>query len=140
VDGAEPPLDEVIRTLTADVARRVRGGESRESVRDALLADGLPADFVDGILAGIAEPARWSVYSVVAITLSVAAFGVLPIAGAIAGVWVVWSPPASEACGMWVFPALFLAGCAGLLGLAAGVGVAFAIVWGLSELSDRLSP
>lgn len=139
MDWSEATLDEAIRALSADVARRIRGGESWLSVRDDLLADGLPADFVDGILMRIAEPTRRSVSSVVAITLSVVAFGVLPLAGAIAGVWGVWSPPADESCGMWVFPALFLAGCAGLLGLAAGLGAAFAIAWGLSAMSDRLS-
>ncbi len=140
VEASEPPLDEAVRALIAEVGQRLRGGESRASVRAALVADGLPTEFVDGILAEVAEPTRWSAYSVVAITLSVAAFAVLPVAGAIAGVWAVWSPPVGEECGMWVFPALFLAGCAGLLGLAAGVGLAYAVGWGLSELSDCLSP
>lgn len=139
MEAFEPTPEEAIRALAAEAGGRIQGGECPESVRAALIADGLSAEFVDGILAGIVPPSRWSITSIVAITLTVSAFAILPVAGAIAAVWVVWSPPIGVACGMWVFPALFIVGCAGVLGLAAGVGLAFAVAWGLSEIADRRS-
>jgi len=136
VEAFEPSQKEAIRALAEEIAQRIRLGERRAIVRAGLIAGGLSAEFVDGILAGIQVPTRRSVGSIMAIVLSVTALVVFPVVGAIGGVWVAWPSSPDEECGMWVFPALLFTACAGLLGLAMGVGLAFAAVWGLSELSD----
>jgi hypothetical protein len=139
MEAFEPTLEETVRALTEETARRIRTGESRASVRASLIADGLPIEFVDGFLAGIAEPTRWPVGRAVGVTLSAAALMVLPVAGAVGGMWLTWAPLTDEHCGMWVFPALLIAACGALVGLTIGIGLALAFVWGLSSLADVLS-
>jgi hypothetical protein len=90
------------------------------------------------------KPPRWSFTSVGVVGLSIAlsaiAIAVLPVAGAVCGAWLAWSPVVGARCGLWVFPALFEAGCGGLLGLAVGVGLALAVVCGCTELMGRVAP
>jgi hypothetical protein len=134
VEEFSPLPEEKARAYREVIARWIRGGECRERIRADLIGAGLPPVTADQLLAGVKVPILRPIGSAVAAALALMALATLPLAGAVAGFSIAWSPLTGEACGMWVFPALFVAGCGGLLGLAAGLGLALGVLWGLSAL------
>jgi hypothetical protein len=126
---------ESVRDLKEAIAQCIRRGDCRERIRAELIGAGMAVASVDRLLAGVRKPILRSMRAVAVGVLSLIVLAALPIVGALAGFSFAWSPATGASCGMWVYPALFIAACGGVLGLAAGVGLALAVVWGLSALS-----
>jgi hypothetical protein len=135
VEALESLPAESIRALKEAIAQCIRRGDCRERIRAELIGAGLSAATVDQLLAGVPNPILRSMGSVAVVVVSLIVLAALPVVGAVGGFSLAWFPATGEVCGMWVFPALFVAACGGLLGLAAGVGFALAVVWCLSTLS-----
>ena len=136
-----PMSEAAIRSLAAEIATRVRRGESRSAVRADLIDAGLSVDSADGLLAGVPSPARWPTGSVVGVVLSTLAMAVLPLAGLAGGCWLPWSqwPTSAYPCGMWVFGAMFISLCTVVIGLSVGVVLAYVAVRGISTTFARES-
>jgi hypothetical protein len=134
--ASDQALEAVVRSLEAEAAERIRHGESRAAVRASLVADDLPEAFIDGLLARIPVAQHLSLGAAAVNMLIVTVLAVLPPAGMIAGACVGYSFQTGEVCGMRAYTTLLLSGCAGLVGLGAGVGMALAIMRGLWAVSD----
>ena len=129
MDESESSLEASIREMVTAVRIRIRRGESQETVRIDLIARGVPLAIVEEMLADNSSRLAGSIRSAAAIFLSIAALIALPCAGAIAGAQIGWFELPNAECGLWVIPALFEAGIAGLIGFIAGLGLAFVIMW-----------
>jgi hypothetical protein len=116
-----------------------QGDDSAAFLRASLLEEGLSEAEVEQVLAGVQQPStQW--LHVVAVAISLILLLVLPPTGAVVGAWLTWEPVTGASCGLWVMPALVMAGLGGLVGFAVGLGLGVAAVAGVSMwLAGRAS-
>jgi hypothetical protein len=116
-----------------------QGDDSAAFLRASLLAEGLSEAEVEQLLAGVQQPStQW--LRLVAIAISVILLFVLPPTGAVVGAWLALEPVTGASCGLWVIPALVMAGLGGLVGFAVGVGLGVAAVVGVTACSAGHAP